>query len=221
MIPHTGSQESSTPEKSRNEDRKRKRDVLSCLECRRRKLKCSRDFPACNRCVKGGNASSCTYKSFHGATTNDHQDEPDASAEEDSRVEKRPRGLCNLDTSNARVSTGVEVSGNFIQPTPGSIAQENAIKRLENRLASLEALLTQSSTAGKPRNEERPLDQTMRSTAREGVPNQLETLLFKGGGVRTQFYGASNPTSLLAHVSSSSTPRSWLTNSSFQKFGHS
>jgi hypothetical protein len=48
--------------------RKRQRVRLSCLECRRRKLSCSRELP-CDRCVKSGTPERCTYESRPGGPT--------------------------------------------------------------------------------------------------------------------------------------------------------
>ncbi|GAP85588.2 putative C6 zinc finger domain-containing protein [Rosellinia necatrix] len=45
--------------------RKRQRVRLSCLECRRRKLSCSRELP-CDRCVKSGTPERCTYEARPG-----------------------------------------------------------------------------------------------------------------------------------------------------------
>ncbi|KAI0457161.1 hypothetical protein F5B21DRAFT_99007 [Xylaria acuta] len=45
--------------------RKRQRVRLSCLECRRRKLSCSRELP-CDRCIKSGTPDRCTYESRPG-----------------------------------------------------------------------------------------------------------------------------------------------------------
>jgi hypothetical protein len=42
-------------------ERKRRRKVLSCYDCRRRKLQCDRQIPACSRCTKAGQAASCLY----------------------------------------------------------------------------------------------------------------------------------------------------------------
>ncbi|RYP75325.1 hypothetical protein DL771_002421 [Monosporascus sp. 5C6A] len=42
--------------------RKRQRVRLSCLECRRRKLSCSRELP-CDRCIKSGTPDRCNYES--------------------------------------------------------------------------------------------------------------------------------------------------------------
>jgi hypothetical protein len=41
--------------------RKRRRKVLSCYDCRRRKLQCDHAMPACGRCTKAGQAASCLY----------------------------------------------------------------------------------------------------------------------------------------------------------------
>ncbi|KAF5008767.1 hypothetical protein FDECE_5005 [Fusarium decemcellulare] len=40
---------------------KRKRLVLSCFECKRRKLKCGRETPICSRCINVGNPELCKY----------------------------------------------------------------------------------------------------------------------------------------------------------------
>ncbi|KAI0865352.1 hypothetical protein F4860DRAFT_461060 [Xylaria cubensis] len=48
--------------------RKRQRVRLSCLECRRRKLSCSRELP-CDRCIKSGTPDRCTYETRPGGPT--------------------------------------------------------------------------------------------------------------------------------------------------------
>ncbi|KAF2184936.1 hypothetical protein K469DRAFT_666334 [Zopfia rhizophila CBS 207.26] len=40
---------------------KRRRLVLSCFECKRRKLKCGRETPVCSRCINVGNPELCKY----------------------------------------------------------------------------------------------------------------------------------------------------------------
>lgn len=48
------------------EVRKRKqRAILSCNDCRRRKLKCDRELP-CNRCTGGGYPEKCAYNFVEG-----------------------------------------------------------------------------------------------------------------------------------------------------------
>ncbi|KAI5862280.1 fungal-specific transcription factor domain-containing protein [Durotheca rogersii] len=48
--------------------RKRQRVRLSCLECRRRKLSCSRELP-CDRCIKSGTPERCSYEARPGSMT--------------------------------------------------------------------------------------------------------------------------------------------------------
>lgn len=50
-----------SPDGTGGSDRKRRRKVLSCYDCRRRKLQCDRALPACGRCTKAGQASNCLY----------------------------------------------------------------------------------------------------------------------------------------------------------------
>ena len=45
---------------------KRRRIALSCINCRRRKVKCDRITPACIRCQKGGIADQCLYVPYKG-----------------------------------------------------------------------------------------------------------------------------------------------------------
>jgi hypothetical protein len=196
MLAQNASQASSTLGKSNSEVRKRKRDVLSCLDCRKRKLKCDRGFPACSRCVKGGVAASCTYKSFHGAS-NGLQDELDASPDEDARAQKRARGP--FDSRLNELAQEVVPPGNFVHSTSAFSAQLGVIKSLESRLATVERMLSQDS----PSENFRPQGSGVLASKveRHGL-GQPETHIFKGRGIRTQFYGPSNPTSLLAHVSS-------------------
>ena len=197
MLAQNASQASSSPDKPHFEDRKRKRDVLSCLDCRRRKLKCDRGFPACSRCVKGGVAASCTYKSFSSAIDG-QQDELTASADEDGRPQKT-RG--HFGARLNELARDIGPPGNVMHSTSTLSAQPAIMRSFESRLATLEKLLSQTSTSEMLRPEGvraviTPVPKSELNAAGEG-----ETHFFKGKGVKTQFYGPSNATSLLAHVS--------------------
>nr|POE61831.1 transcription factor lepe [Quercus suber] len=50
-----------SPDTTGGSERKRRRKVLSCYDCRRRKLQCDRKMPACGRCTKADRASKCLY----------------------------------------------------------------------------------------------------------------------------------------------------------------
>jgi hypothetical protein len=49
-----------SPEGDLGPDRKRRRKVLSCMDCRRRKVQCDRALPVCGRCEKAG--KPCSYE---------------------------------------------------------------------------------------------------------------------------------------------------------------
>ncbi|KAJ5692465.1 hypothetical protein N7462_001888 [Penicillium macrosclerotiorum] len=42
--------------------RKRRRRTMACTQCRSRKLRCDREYPACGRCVKSRTPTKCTYE---------------------------------------------------------------------------------------------------------------------------------------------------------------
>ena len=50
---------------------RRKRIVLSCLACKRRKVKCDRRAPICTRCIEGGYPDQCRYDERVPATDDD------------------------------------------------------------------------------------------------------------------------------------------------------
>ena len=53
----------------------RRRPAFSCVPCHRRKLKCDREYPACERCRKSGHSHDCIYRerSFHHPTAGNKQ----------------------------------------------------------------------------------------------------------------------------------------------------
>ncbi|EAW09502.1 putative C6 transcription factor [Aspergillus clavatus NRRL 1] len=42
--------------------RKRRRRTMACTQCRSRKLRCDREYPACSRCLKSKTPTKCTYE---------------------------------------------------------------------------------------------------------------------------------------------------------------
>src|ERR1700755_3574115 len=71
-----------SPDAAGGSERKRRRKVLSCYDCRRRKLQCDRGMPACGRCTKAGQAATCIY--LDDATdTPSRQQDPAALANND------------------------------------------------------------------------------------------------------------------------------------------
>jgi hypothetical protein len=72
-----------TSPKTAESKSKRARPTKSCLECRRKKLKCDRTQP-CMQCRKLGREALCTYANGPGTPTGE-------AAENNERVVKKPR----------------------------------------------------------------------------------------------------------------------------------
>jgi hypothetical protein len=53
---------SNTNSPSETRPRKRRRRTVACTQCRTRKLKCDREYPACSRCLKSGIPDRCKYE---------------------------------------------------------------------------------------------------------------------------------------------------------------
>lgn len=63
-VPALGNSESSVPSNERKKEvRRRQRQTLSCLPCRRLKVKCDRGRP-CGHCIWSDRAASCRYAAF-------------------------------------------------------------------------------------------------------------------------------------------------------------
>ncbi|KAF2474124.1 uncharacterized protein BDR25DRAFT_280869 [Lindgomyces ingoldianus] len=181
------------PNASEIKARKRKRRaVLSCNDCRRRKLKCDRELP-CNRCINGGISNACAYgrseqetrwfiedaeavKSGHGLDqTQLNQDE-------------RPAGGYNsaISPDDATLNEGKQyLSQN---------EKWDGAELLERRIASLEAQLSSLSNTHALRipsatNQPLPIPGSEENVALPG--------LFKGRGYCTFAYGPTSPTTIV------------------------
>lgn len=60
LDPEPGNNTNNTPSETR--PRKRRRRTVACTQCRTRKLKCDREYPACSRCLKSGIPDRCRYE---------------------------------------------------------------------------------------------------------------------------------------------------------------
>ena len=177
---------------------KRRRIAFSCLDCRRRKLRCDRLFPSCSRCQKGGYPESCTYDS-------------EAVEPASTRPERETKRTGNFSTVNSHEATrtlprlpsmiqsvaadeGEERSPRRHSDanTASLYAQEERIRQLEYRIIGLER------AAHGARYPELP--QVGFQIHSNPGASTTETLIFRGKNFKTQFYGASHHTSYLSHV---------------------
>ena len=201
MSSNATSREEPSPQDDNPAPNKRRRIAFSCLDCRRRKLKCDRVFPSCSRCQKSGNSESCTYDTEavesvltqtsgerngtrdspvangHGApTTAPRLPSVVRSLAADGREERRPQ--FHLEDTTAR-----------------SYAQEERIRQLEYRIVGLEKAAHDSRS---PDFAFTRVKSTVHSDSRDAVDE--EAMIFRGKSFKTQFYGASHHLSYLCHV---------------------
>ena len=177
---------------------KRRRIAFSCLDCRRRKLRCDRIFPSCSRCQKGGHPESCTYDSeaVESALTQslgERNGTRDFYAANGQGARTAPRL-----PSVARSFAADEGEDRRPQPrsedtTARLHAQEERIRQLEYRIIGLER-----ATHGAKSPELTKAEPQLYSDP--GAAVDEETMIFRGKNFKTQFYGASHNMSYLSHV---------------------
>ncbi|KAJ9257942.1 transcriptional regulator family: Fungal Specific TF [Paecilomyces variotii] len=123
---------------------KRIRQIFSCNECRRRKLKCDRNIP-CNRCVKSGCPGTCLYTSRNKRSIRERR-----ANVENARSDITPGrpAECKSQETSRVAETG--------QITPASTDipedRDNTISDLQRRVMMLESLLAErTSELSQPR----------------------------------------------------------------------
>lgn len=178
---------------------KRRRIAFSCLDCRRRKLRCDRVFPSCSRCQKSGKPGSCTYDS--GAI----ESAPTHFSEERNRP--RDFSTANSYAASRTVPRLPSVAPSFVADdgverrprTPSAdttarlYAQDERIRQLEYRIIGLE------KAAHAIRSLERTQAEVeLYSDSRTVVDK--EAMIYRGKSFKTQFYGATHHMSYLSHV---------------------
>jgi hypothetical protein len=94
---------SSAPDDGPNDapKRKRQRVRLSCLECRRRKLSCDRNFP-CDRCVRSGTADTCVFEAAASTMPHTNAGIPPGFARLDPRVGADADGHSSIDIERVK-----------------------------------------------------------------------------------------------------------------------
>ncbi|ORY56142.1 uncharacterized protein BCR38DRAFT_356187 [Pseudomassariella vexata] len=175
--------------------RKRQRVRLSCLECRRRKLSCSRELP-CDRCIKSGTPERCNYESRPGSTS-------ESIGERTSHI--FPASVHPSQTDIRR--TAVALSRELPRRDIDTARDHERIRKLELEVAHLRgALAKQTSLDGSTVIGASP--STLRDAAKETPPEPLDVqgppflqpgrgdgLEFKfirGNNFKTRYFGPHN-----------------------------
>lgn len=167
---------------------RRQRAILSCNDCRRRKLKCDRLSP-CDRCIKGDIAGSCVY----GLEAHSN-----VSEEPYGRLAKKRRRPFTRPPSSAFSEEREIIGSNQDVFSGDDNSRINDLNRhLERDAAHLQQPLTKEENARRDQVEFLARSPDLKNISR---PSAVMGMI-KGRSYGTVFYGASSPMSVVAHVS--------------------
>ncbi|KAB8236559.1 uncharacterized protein BDW43DRAFT_267187 [Aspergillus alliaceus] len=165
---------------------RRKRKPLSCSLCRRRKLACDREYPSCGRCQKTGNIAFCSYEDGH-PRSSDNRSEPRALGQNRSVLNPT---LVLGDTTLSAPLAGYRDNGDSDRPFPQITAHNGGTWQL----------LNDDSVSNTANGGQRPaIKADVNELTRPHEPRPAEAVIFRGDNYMTQYYGSTNPTSLIAH----------------------
>ncbi|CAJ2511196.1 Uu.00g068210.m01.CDS01 [Anthostomella pinea] len=184
--------------------RKRQRIRLSCLECRRRKLSCSRELP-CDRCLKSGTPDRCSYESKPGGPTTTAAS---LAGEKTSFSPVAPLVSFGAGSDNARRPSGNHPPAR--READNSLLKDAArdherIRKLELEVAQLRTTLSKQSSVDGSTIAASP--STIKDVAKEThVVTSCASFIpetahgYRGNSFRSRYYGPYNAWSALQEL---------------------
>lgn len=160
-------------------ERKRRRKVLSCTDCRRRKVQCDRALPACGRCTKAGKASVCIYE----------EDPPPALSGSNGSMSGSVALLSNDGTRPVQLPVTISRDA-WDDMLSRLLHQERTIERLRDGMPTSQpdvAALVATANHSK-------------SIPPGNTQGFKESMQFRGKSFKTQFHGPTDPLSSMSHV---------------------
>lgn len=184
---------------------KRRRLALSCVACRRRKVKCDRTFPTCARCQKGGVA--CDYVSYTGKS-DDINHSPGSEGSSNAQREREQSVTSWVEDANtwhtrsrqhANARSQPEAGASTINPSFATRPPTRTLLELQERVFELE---TYVRTAGsRPVSSEKYLGMGHPigpgASHDKGTLQEHERALLRGKSFKTQYFGPSHPAGIL------------------------
>lgn len=168
-----------------NAPKRRRRPPLSCITCRRRKLKCDRCSP-CSQCVKSRTPDNCSYVIQPGLAPDGEplDGEESMSGGDGHRAPSMER---NLHVFHARGDSRVAKN------TGSSRADE--LRELRGRVMMLESALAKDAASPLMHTPESLDDGGYKRLREEGVAPMVDVLpdpCFRGTNDKTRYVGRSN-----------------------------
>lgn len=181
---------------------KRRRLALSCVACRRRKVKCDRTFPTCLRCQKAN--VTCDYVTY---TSQQNTTFPTPS-DESPQIEREATATSWTEDAN-EWHTRAKQHGNPRPPEDNAISAPpppppprpptRTLQELQERISSLE---TYMRAAGSRPSSSDGRHVTRRSLGdqgptEKGVSQDQDRALLRGKSFKTQYFGPSHAANFL------------------------
>jgi hypothetical protein len=163
--------------------------VLSCNDCRRRKLKCDRLAP-CDRCIKGGVADSCAYGSgVHSVARGEPHERPG---------KKRRKVASSTHEEQFASENESDVFEQVSQRQPDTAAQER-LEKLERDIFLLQQHIPAPAPTQEPRDQ---IEFLGNSPDLKGINRTSGVMgMLKGRSYGTHYFGASSVMAVIAQVS--------------------
>lgn len=184
---------------------KRRRLALSCVDCRKRKVKCGRETPACVRCIRGGHGDSCVYVQY------DDGSQPGLSTPtEESPEDQRQASPAQSWTEEAQHWQKTSAGTSASIPANGLLKRrppQRTVEDLQERVFELETYV--KAAGSRPHSSEQYLGMGHpvgpgASSHRDGLQD-FDRSLLKGKSFKTQYFGPSHAASLLLQFEELST----------------
>lgn len=186
---------------------KRRRLALSCVACRRRKVKCGRETPSCVRCVRSGNGDKCQYVAYDDKTGSYQTPTDDESPENQNftRVDDwQDEAEIYHRSSKAAAAAAAANLENLDRMTAYTVphkrpAAQRSIEELRDRVVDLETYVR--AAGSRPISSEKYLG--LGHPAGPGhatftdAMQDYERSLLRGKSFKTQYFGPSHGASLL------------------------
>ena len=182
-----------------NVPQKRPRPIKSCLQCRKKKLKCSRELP-CDQCTKIGNHEKCAYSEYAQDSTRRPNQLRDSSIPATDGNSRKQRRIAASDHDQQRASSPGrdQISGTMdLTSAPVGVVED-----LQARVANLEQVLSLSSTHLADGGSSLTLSKHTALVNINGVGSVSTKGLIDNQKSTTRFYGQNQKNALLLHVSS-------------------
>ena len=173
---------------------RRRRPPLSCVTCRRRKLKCDRANP-CGQCVRSKTTNECVFTGAE-PNTNRRMSPPASSSLRSPANEPRP-GMYVFD-SKMPPKTGSKTSSRVSKRRPDELSE------MRQRLRALENFLKSNVQTPATSVDMYSEIDTASTTENVGVDDRVRFLpdaSFRGKKNKTRYFGRSHYTTTISFVS--------------------